>query len=457
MAGVRVGIATVDFTPAPGLPLMGNFRDDYLARGTHDPLLAKAMVFEDCEGAKAAVLAVDVCMLDRENVALIRRAIAAQCDVPPENVLVHATHTHSAPAPSDRFLFGLDFEPYRGDAERLLAEAAKAVARANEKLAPATLSIGYAQEDRISFNRRLRRRDGSTKMNWEALQPGFDSDQIVGAWGPVDPEVACLVVERDGEPAAAVVNFALHPAILAGDNWLYSADFPGYLAESLRRTVGEGFVSLFLNGCCGDVNHVDYRQPQQGRGFQMAQRVGYMLGAAAQEAIRKRSPVPADRVAVSREAVSLERMPISEEERRWCEETLQAAAENPLAGQVDGLPDAFFAQLRLQMYQTQHVPDEVEVMVLRVGDAAIVGLPGENFSATGTAIKGRSAAAHTLVAELAGDAIGYLPTRESFPQGGYETTVGSTLYEPGAAERLVESAAAQLDRLFPRRQAGSNE
>ena len=444
MTRLRVGIATVDFTPEPGLPLMGNFRDDYAARGTHDPLLAKAMVFEDREGTKAAVLAVDVCMLDRENVALMRRAIGSQCDVPPENVLVHAIHTHSAPAPSDRFLFGLDFEPYRRDTEKLLTKAAAAVARANENLAPAELSVGYATEDRISFNRRLRRRDGSTQMNWEALQPGFDPNEIVGAWGPVDPEVACLVVEREGAPAAAVVNFGLHPAILAGDNWLYSADFPGYLAESLRRTVGGDFVSLFFNGCCGDVNHVDYREPQQGRGYPMAQRVGYMLGAAAHEAIRTRSPVSADRVAVSREAVTLQRMPISEEERRWCEETLRAVAENPLEGQVDGLPDAFFAQLRLQMYQRQHEPDEVEVMVLRLGDAAIVGLPGENFSATGTAIKGRSAAAHTLVAELSNDAIGYLPTRESFPQGGYETTVGSTLYEPGAAERLVDSALRQL-------------
>ncbi len=448
MTALRAGIATVDFTPQPGLPLMGNFRDDYLARGVHDPLCAKAMVFEGGDGAKAAVLALDVCMLDRENVALVRSTIASECDVPPENVLVHATHTHSAPAPSDRFLFGLDFEPFRSAAERFLATAAAAVGRANDDLRPATLSVGYAREERVSFNRRLRRRDGSTQMNWEALQPGFDPGEIDGAWGPVDPELTCLVVERGGAPAAAIVHFALHPAILAGDNWLYSADYPGYLAESLGRTRGEGFASLFLNGCCGDVNHVDYRDPQQGRGWTMAQRVGYMLGAAAQEAIRTRSPLAGDRVAASRETVSLPRMPISDQERRRCEETLQAAAENPLAGQVDGLPDAFFAQLRLAMYERQHAPDEVEVMVLRVGEAAIVGLPGENFSATGTAIERRSTAAHTLVAELSGDAIGYLPTRESFAEGGYETTVGSTFYQPGAAERLADAALAGVERLW---------
>ena len=62
MAAVRVDTATVDFTPQPGLPLMGNFRDDYLARGVHDPSLylgtvrSRAMgefdwLSPSCEGA----------------------------------------------------------------------------------------------------------------------------------------------------------------------------------------------------------------------------------------------------------------------------------------------------------------------------------------------------------------------------------------------------------------------
>ncbi|MCU0875036.1 MAG: neutral/alkaline non-lysosomal ceramidase N-terminal domain-containing protein, partial [Pirellulaceae bacterium] len=174
MPEMRVGVAAVEITPPPGLPLMGNFRDDYLARGVHDPLLAKAIVFEDAQGANAAVLAVDVCMLDRGNVAVMREAIGRSARVPPAHVLVHATHTHSAPAPHDRFLFGLDYRPYRAAAETMLVKAAGAVALAEQNLAQADLSVGYAHEDRLSFNRRLRRKDGTTQMNWEALAPGFD-------------------------------------------------------------------------------------------------------------------------------------------------------------------------------------------------------------------------------------------------------------------------------------------
>jgi neutral/alkaline ceramidase-like enzyme len=445
---MQVGLATVDFTPAVGLPLMGNFRDDYAARGSHDPLVAKAAVFADSNGAKAALLALDVCMVDRRNVGLIRNVVGSQCDVPPENVVVHATHTHSGPAPNSRFCFGFDFEPYRKPAEDFLTLAASAVATANENLTPARISIGRASEDRISFNRRLRRTDGSTQMNWEALAPGFEPDEIDAAWGPIDPEVICLVVEQDHRPVAAVVNFGLHPAILAGDNWLYSADYPGALAEAMRSIHGDHFTTLFFNGCCGNTNHVDYREPAQGRGFQQVQRVGHILAATASRAIRAAVPVATDRVAVSSRKVSLERVKIDEDLRGRCEKILEDQQNGPPKGQVDGLPDAYFAEMRLAMYKKQSQPDAVEVTAVRLGDVSLVGMPGEGFCELGIALKQDSPAHHTLVAGLTNDCVGYLPTEGSFAHGGYETTIGSTMYEPGAAESLVKSALSQLRELY---------
>jgi hypothetical protein len=244
------------------------------------------------------------------------------------------------------------------------------------------------------------------------------------------------------------VNFGLHPAVLAGDNWLYSADFPGQLSAALRRIQGDDFLTLFLNGCCGNVNHVDYHNQQQGRGYGMIERVGYMLAAAAAQAIRTRVPLAGDDIAVATDMVVLERMPVSPDEYDRCRRLLDDLRKQPLPGQVDGLPEAFFADLRLQMHAVQHEPDHVEVMTIRVGDMAVVGLPGEVFCEFGLELKRRSPTSHTLVVELANDAIGYLPTRESFAQGGYEVTVGSTLYAPGAGERLADAAAAQLQRLF---------
>jgi hypothetical protein len=242
----------------------------------------------------------------------------------------------------------------------------------------------------------------------------------------------------------------LHPAILAGDNWLYSADYPGYLAEALKRSVSPELTSLFFNGCCGDVNHLDYRDPLQGRGYQMTQRVGYMLAVAAIEAGRTAVPLNATPVRVTRQAVSLPRLSICDEQVRWSREVLARAAAQQAPGQVDGLPDELFARQWLRMHEQPQADDPVEVMVMRLGDAAVVALPGEVFCESGLAIRRASPAPHTLVVELANDAVGYLPPRRAFEQGGYEPTPGSTMYQPGAVERLVDSALEQLGVLFER-------
>ena len=87
-------------------------------------------------------------------------------------------------------------------------------------------------------------------------------------------------------------------------------------------------------------------------------------------------------------------------------------------------------------------------MVIRIGNLAVVGIPGEFFCKLGMDIKKRSTAKHTMVIELANDSIGYLPTKVSFAQGGYESTAGSTRYENGSSERLVESVINQTSKLF---------
>ncbi|MEA1951912.1 MAG: hypothetical protein U9N87_11040, partial [Planctomycetota bacterium] len=255
-------------------------------------------------------------------------------------------------------------------------------------------------------------------------------------------------VLREGRPAAAAVNFGLHPAILAGDNWLYSADFPGYVAESMKKTLGADFFCQYQNACCGNVNHIDYRDSNQGRGFGMTQRVGYMLGAAAHQAIAARRPVASTPLAVASDFLSLDHAKISAEQCDWSKKVLDEAEKNPPKGLVDGLPDAYYAKTYQKMVEKQDQPDQVEVMSTRIGDVALVGLPGEVFCEFGMDIKRRSPAAYTLVGELCGDSIGYVPTKESFAQGGYEALTGSTFYEEEAGEKLTEAVLSQLQRLF---------
>ena len=87
-------------------------------------------------------------------------------------------------------------------------------------------------------------------------------------------------------------------------------------------------------------------------------------------------------------------------------------------------------------------------MAIRIGDVGVVGLPGEIFCELGMEIKNCSPAKHTIVVELANDAIGYMPAEEAFGQGRYESTPGTTMYVKGSGEKLTSSAIEQLNRLF---------
>ena len=83
--------------------------------------------------------------------------------------------------------------------------------------------------------------------------------------------------------------------------------------------------------------------------------------------------------------------------------------------------------------------------MILIGDVALVGVSGEFFTGLGLDIKKQSPFKKTVVIELANDWIGYLPDREAFELGGYQTWVGShNIAEIGTGERVVEKAVAML-------------
>jgi len=315
------------------------------------------------------------------------------------------------------------------------------------------LAIGRSKEDRISHNRRLKCIDGTTHMCWEKFTPGF----VIEPWGPKDPELITLSFEQEGKPTGVIVNFGCHATTLTGNNWLYSADYPGYLIESVRRVKGKDYLPLFLNGPCGNVTQVDYRVGFPDT-YQECQRIGYILGVSALEAIKNQQVVSGDLIAVSKEMVPLKRITITDEQLEWAKSVMKKVEKEGMPPiQADGMPDAYYAKEWLEMYKNRNIIDSLEVMIARIGDVAFVGLPGEIFCEFGMDIKEQSPCKNTIVMGLTNDDRNYFPTKVSFTQGpkgftpmitGYETTPGTTLYEIGAGEKLAESAITQLKKMF---------
>jgi hypothetical protein len=324
---------------------------------------------------------------------------------------------------------------------------------ANENIKPSQLFAGRTTEDRVSHNRRLKAKDGTTHMVWEKFEPGFITESL----GSIDPELITIGIQQQGEMVAALINFGCHPTTLTGNNWLYSADYPGYITESIQKVKGREFGSMFLNGACGNVTQVDHKA-----GFidtyQECQRIGYILGVAALESMSSQKQLSDNaKVLVSREMVPLKKISISDEQYQWAKEVMKKVERDGMPPlQADGIPNEVYAKKWLEMYEVQDEIDSLEVMVLQIGDLAVVGLPGEMFNEFGVYIKTNSPFENTLVMGLANDAAGYFPTKESFKQGpegfkpmitGYETTPGTTYYEIGAGELLSESAVKQLKAL----------
>ncbi len=357
--------------------------------------------------------------------------------------MIHATHTHSGPPAN------IDSP----DAEAYMKKAADAVIEANKNLIASDLIIGRTTEDRVSHNRRLRAVDGTTHMVWEKFEPGFIEKPLGGK----DPELIALSIKQKGKTIGALVNFGCHPTTLTGNNWLYSADYPGYLTESVQKIKGEDFSVQFLNAPSGNITQVDYKVGFLDT-FQECQRIGYLLGVAALKAMNNSSSATGDgTVRVSTEQVPLKKITITEEQKTWAEKVMKRVEKEGMPElQPDGIPDELYAKRWLDIYAKKDEIDQLEVMALKIGNVAIVGLPGEMFNEFGIYIKENSPFKNTLVIGLTNGSYHYFPTEVSFTQGpegfkpmitGYETTPGTTDYEIGAGEKLTASGVAQLKAL----------
>lgn len=441
---ILIGIAEVDYTPSVGLDLVGNYRgDDYASRGIHDPLYARAIVASDANGEKAAILSVDICNIGKEAVDMMREYISSEIDIDPANIIIHATHSHSGPKSN------LDAP----EAKDYLKKAASAVIEAYKNMKPTVISSGRTEEHEASYVRRVKFDDGTTHMTWEDPDP----KRVVEQLGSKDPEMITVSFEQDGKTVGAIVNFGCHATNLTGSNWLYSADFPGYIAATLKKEKGDDFIPMFLNGCCGNITQIDYN-----RGFistyEECERHGTLLGHSALTAMKDESVVSTNNVKVSKLMVPLKRMTISDEQLGWANEVMAKVEKDGMPPiQQDGIPDATYAMRWIEMHKNQDVVDSLEVMVIGMGDLAFVALPGEMFAEFGVMVKDASPFKNTIVMGLANDACGYFPTEEAFTEGpegftpmitGYETTPGTTRYEIGAGEKLALSAIDQLKNIF---------
>ncbi len=449
MSTMRAGAAERIITPPLGTPLAGYFEPHYAQEVVAD-IHARALAVEDEAGRRAAIVACDVLAVSAETVAAIRARVERDAGIPAGNVLVCATHTHTGPQTAE--IFGQPpHEPYMRFFEE---QVAGAVTDAMARRAPARLTFGTAQEDRININRRVIMRDGTVHTHTTDADAGDE----VGREGPSDPEVAVLAAEDDdGRARALLVNYALHPTNVRGDR--ICPDYPGYLAEFLRPELTGEAVTVFANGACGDLDSKTPFLKDVAYGPGRAQRIAEVLAEAVGRARAERRPVEGDGVGAARELV---RLPLKEVSPEWLEHARVVLSRDEPGELVftrgtrrpSALKERIYAAEALRMAELRAVQPyfEAEVQVIRIGDIAVVGVPVELFTEFGLEIKriARERFRHALVIELANGYFGYVPTRKAFEGGGYETRLArSSPVKPESGDLLVEAAARLLAEGLP--------
>ena len=401
--GFEGGVGVVDITPTGAVVLAGSPGRMATAEiASH--LQVRALVLA-AGGRKVAIVALDTLKYPVEHVERVRRRIEETTGIPAGNVILCASHTHRGPLWS-----------YYED--QLVTPIADAVAIAVRDLAPCILGAAKGRAEGVSECRRVIK-EGHAWNRWQ-LAPG-EGDKYP-AEGPADPEVGVLAVTApDGRHKAIAYNFACHAANTR--TTVISADYPGDVERHVRSHLGYDVPVLFLPGACGDVNPV----------YTVAQELlGERLGAAVIDGLGRLEPIAGPSLSVeSREL----QMPGREHP-----EFGEADVARNWPGQLEHYRKSFD-----DMKRREKPAYPFSLAGIRIGDGfAIATIPGELFCEIGMAIKTRSPFRHTMVAELANGAHGYIPTAKAFEGGSYETWFGEHSYLTTQACGIVEREALDL-------------
>ena len=267
------GAATSNITPELGIDIVGGFLP-FPATHIHDELHARCLVLDDGK-TKLALVVCDLLALHRCVSIEARKLIEEATGIPAANVLIAATHTHSAGnaigAPPRGFYSDHELTDYQRFVARRIADG---VRRAINDLRPAEIAFGTVEVPEHVFNRRWFMKEGTvpvtpfggTKDKVKMNPPGGSPDLVEPA-GPTDPTVSFIALR---EPAGRLISvysaYSLHYVGGVGEGHI-SADYYGMYCEALKKLQHGGesdppFVAMMANGTSGDINNNNFRTPR---------------------------------------------------------------------------------------------------------------------------------------------------------------------------------------------------
>ncbi|MCB1098710.1 MAG: hypothetical protein KDN22_24270 [Verrucomicrobiae bacterium] len=367
----RAGAAKRVVTPDPLLPISGGVGAGVPSTQKQGELSVRAVVLERAEannstnGMPPTLIAIVTGDFLGFPAALGDKVRAQVKAVPPQNILIAATHAHSGPDcygfPDSTGKPGANLEYLQSVCDSMAAAINEAVAA----LQPATLRIATGEAvGRIAFN--------------------AYAEQLY------DPRCSVIQAGTASDTIFTLVNYAIHPEVLGNDRGITSPDLVGPMTDRLEQSVGG--IGMFVNGAQGGMVTADNRDPETGEDigtWEECQRIGSLL---ADEALRiiatdtTRDPAPILRCHARRVAFPVE------------SSMMRAIIER--------------SPLGIKMNDDNAI--ETNINVIELGDARIATIPGEALPNIGYYLKRKMGGGQNLLFGLTNDAFGYILTEVDF-------------------------------------------
>ncbi|MEY4939865.1 MAG: hypothetical protein RIQ93_1600 [Verrucomicrobiota bacterium] len=440
---LKAGAATSVITPPLGTSIVGGFAP-FPAQHVHDELHARCLVLDDGK-TKIALVVCDLLGLHRSVSVEARRLIQEATGIPPENVLISATHTHSAgTALGNSYASEQPLDEYQRFATRRIADG---VQRAVNLLRPAQIAFATTEAPEHVFIRRWLMKDGTApvnpfgKIDKVKMNPPVGSPNLIEPAGRTDPTISIIALREPGGRLISVYSaYSLHYVGGVGPAHI-SADYYGMYCDALTKLQSQPddgsppFVAIMANGTSGDANNNDYRK---GRGpqkpYEQMRYVAHDVAAKVNAALANLTWKDRAELAARFRELDVRWRTIEPDLLKWAKET---EARVKLAPSRDILPASYAG--RVQRLALARQPSMVPVQILRIGDVCVGSSPCETFAETGLEFKQRSPIKHSFMVELAHAYLGYLPTPRHFELGGYETWPGTNYLEPQASVKVMDA------------------
>ncbi|HBL42357.1 neutral/alkaline non-lysosomal ceramidase N-terminal domain-containing protein [Gimesia sp.] len=455
----QAGAAMSNITP-PIVPNPTARTSKRQATHVHDELHARCLVLDDGQ-SRLALVVCDLRHISAEVVVNAKQIIQQSTGIPPECVLVSATHTHTSSGAKLDDSEGQSYYDYRAFLTRRIADG---VQRAVNQLQPARIGWGVAEEPTQVFNRRwfLMPSRGTIYGAHDNIEqvdtnPGYSG--LLRPAGPVDPQITFLAVQStDGKPIALLASYGLHYVGGVPANTI-SADYFAIFADRMGELLGADryqdppFVGIMANGTSGDVNNIaryseeelKQRGPQPKKRYQPFEKAREVAHLCAERVMQVHQSLKwHDHVQLSsvQRTLTFERRYPTKEEVTW--------AEAVKAKKIKPMSTSRYSTYRTVLaYDSPEIPPTIDVVVQthRIGDLAVAAMPFEVFAEIGLELKQRSPIQPLMNISIANGSHGYLPTPEQHRLGGYETWIGVNKVQLDASEKMVDALIEMLDSL----------